>query len=266
MNLKQAINKGMKEQLFRQCRIQFDYDRGTGKIQKVVSSPALMNFNYITGMKEDEQKEWVRSMQDPIYAEKFKKTFVGVETVLTDTTFVADDNRRMIKIDGVLAPVSHFVWFLETGTVPESLAHLDGDQDNTVFSNLKPSEKGASVKIVKKKFPCRITVGDQLHYLGTFSSAEERDEARDRYCIEKGITKLKPGRPAGSTMKPEDRKPVKPYQAVVLYEGRQYNLGRFDTRDEVKAARDAFRQKRAMGAGGTSEPKQVTPEVHEWMR
>lgn len=262
MNLKQALDSGMKQRLFKQCRIHFNYNRDTGKIQKVVSSPALANFEYVTGLKGDEQKQWVQSMQDPKFAENFKNTFVGVETVLADSTFL-QGKYHMIRIDGVLAPVSHFVWFLETGEAPGRLTHIDSDHENTVFSNLKPFDKGAGVKIVVKKYPCRITVGDKIHYIGTFPSKEARDRARDRYCTENGIPKLKQGRPTGSTKRDEDRKPVKPYQAVVLYGGRQYNLGRFDTREQVKQAREAFRKAREVGmvAAAPDKPAVVAVEL-----
>jgi len=268
VNLKEALAAGMKQELFNIARVQLQYDRELGQIKKVVSSAALARYNHILSLEKDEveKKKFIEKMRDRAEVERFNDIFRDMETVVEDATYLTQGKYPTLRIGKVVAPVSHIVWFLETGEAPEKLVHIDGDHSNTRFSNLKPYVKGSSVTM--KKYPCRITVGDEVHYIGTFDSAEERDQAKARYCLEKGVPIPKPGRPAGSTTRqPAQGSLMKPYQAVVLMNGRQYHLGRYDTRDEVRKAREAFRERHGKGKGGATfeKPAAVAQEAPAWM-
>lgn len=62
---------------------------------------------------------------------------------------------------------------------------------------------------------------------------------------------------------------LKPYQAIVVINNRQHHLGRFSTREEVKAAREAFREKVRAASGNLEKAAPVTPvvpELPDWMR
>jgi hypothetical protein len=258
MNLKEALAAGMKQDLFNIARVQFQYDRELGQIKKVVSSAALARYNYVLSLEKDEaeKKKFIEKMRDRAEVERFNDIFRDMETVVEDTTYLMQGKYPTIRIGKVVAPVSHIVWFLETGEAPEKLVHIDGDHSNTSFSNLTKRAKGVSATVTEKKYPCRVTVGDQVHYIGTFNSVEERNQARDRFCLEKGVPIPKPGRPVGSTSRqPAQGSLLKPYQAVVMMGGRQYHLGRYDTREEVRKAREAFRERHSKGKGGATFEK-----------
>jgi hypothetical protein len=65
---------------------------------------------------------------------------------------------------------------------------------------------------------------------------------------------------------------LKPFQAIVVVNGRQYHLGRYGTREEVKAAREAFREKLRVASGKlekvapVASVTPVVPDLPDWMR
>ena len=270
MNLKEALAKQGKQVLTDRINKLFHYDQESGKLLKIILNHKAHWDNYVSGLviatskgdpdEREAAQEFLKYFKSDLELQQQKidqlKALYPPE--FKDTTVLMKGRYRTITFDEVLANVSHVVWFLETGEVPDRIKVLDGDYSNTRFSNLSASSGDSP----PKQFQALITVNGRQKSLGMFATREEVVKARDEYRDKHGIVKRKPGRPAS-----ENVSTMKPYQAVVLHEGRQYHLGRFDTPEEVRKAREAFRERHSKGKGAATfeKPAAVAQEIPAWM-
>tara|TARA_R110002074_G_scaffold200551_1_gene368455 strand:- start:142 stop:696 length:555 start_codon:yes stop_codon:yes gene_type:complete len=96
------------------------------------------------------------------------------------------------------------VWFLNYGSVPKMLDHIDGDKLNNRVENLRPATTGLNsrnrlaygickfkgVSMDKDKyFQCRANKGGKLIYIGVFKTSEGAARAYDKY-VEEELTPL----------------------------------------------------------------------------
>ncbi len=281
MNLKEALTKQGSQALTDRINKVFHYDRESGKVLKIVLNHKVHWDSYVSGLvsatskgdpdEREAAQEFLNYFKSNVELQQQKidqlKALYPPE--FKDTTILTKGRYPTITFDNVLANVSHVVWFLETGDVPDRIKVIDGDHSNTRFSNLSVSTNESA----SKPFQALVMVNGRQKNLGMFATREEVAKARDEYREKHGIPKRKPGRPAS-----EHVNTMKPYQAVVLHEGRQHHLGRFDTPEEVRKAREAFRERHGKGKGGATfekpaaaaplTPQQPTTsqELPEWMR
>lgn len=270
VNLKEAFAKQGKQALTDRINKLFHYDRDSGKLLKIISNHNRHWESYISGLVSavskgdpDERKtaedflNYFKSNVE-LQQQKIDQLKSSYPPELKDTTVVKSGRYHTVTFDHVIANVTHIVWFLETGEIPDRIRMLDGDHSNTRFSNLSTSADESAPKL----FQALVLVNGRQKNLGMFATREEVTKARDDYRDMHGLPKRKPGRPLI-----EKVNTMKPYQAVVLYGGRQYNLGRFDTREQVKQAREAFRKAREVGmvAAAPDKPAVVAVELPAWM-
>lgn len=270
MNLKEALAKQGKQALTDRINKLFHYNRESGKLLKIIQNHKVHWDNYVSGLvsatskgdpdEREAAQEFLNYFKSNIdlQQQKIDQLKAVYPPEFRDTTVTVKGRYPTITFDNVLANVSHVVWFLETGGVPDRIKVIDGDHSNTRFSNLSVSTNESA----SKPFQAIVMVNGRQKNLGMFATREEVAKARDEYREKHGIPKRKPGRPVS-----EHVNTMKPYQAVVLHEGRQHHLGRFDTPDEVRKAREAFRERHSKGKGGATfeKPAAVAQEVPAWM-
>lgn len=116
------------------------------------------------------------------------------------------------------------------------LAIKQGLAPNTgEFDHLKGSEL--------KGFPATLVYEGKQYYLGRFATKTDVEIMRQRFRDMKSKKIADTGE--FDHIHGTD---LKPYQCVVLYQGKQYNLGRFATKDEVAVARRDFKLMKESGA------------------
>jgi hypothetical protein len=90
------------------------------------------------------------------------------------------------------------VWFLNYGSVPKMLDHIDGDKLNNKVENLRPATNGLNsrnrlsygsckfkgVYIVGDKYRCQGSKGGKLTHVGYFKTPEEAARAYDKFTEE----------------------------------------------------------------------------------
>ena len=95
------------------------------------------------------------------------------------------------------------VWFLNYGSVPKMLDHIDGDRVNNRVENLRPTTNGLNqrnrlsygickfkgVTIDYGKYRCRANKGGKLIHVGIFKTPEEAARAYDKF-VEEELTPL----------------------------------------------------------------------------
>ncbi len=89
--------------------------------------------------------------------------------------------------------VHRLIWFLENGTWPDEIDHIDGNRSNNQISNLRAATKrqnqqnqqchrdgkllGATKTKQANRWFSRIKVGDKVKYLGCFKTETEAHNA-----------------------------------------------------------------------------------------
>ena len=95
------------------------------------------------------------------------------------------------------------VWFLNYGSVPKILDHIDGDRLNNRVENLRPATNGLNqrnrlgygickfkgVTAEQGKYRCRANKGGKQHHLGLFETLEGAARAYDKF-VEKELSPL----------------------------------------------------------------------------
>jgi len=95
------------------------------------------------------------------------------------------------------------VWFLNYGSVPKMLDHIDGDRLNNRVENLRPAISGLNsrnrlgygsckfkgVNIENGKYRCRANKGGEQLHLGYFETPEEAARKYDKF-VEEELTPL----------------------------------------------------------------------------
>jgi hypothetical protein len=90
------------------------------------------------------------------------------------------------------------VWFLNYGSVPEMLDHIDGDRVNNRVENLRPATnslnqrntlssgscKFKGVYIVRYNYRCQVSKGGKVIHVGMFKTPEEAARAYDKFVKE----------------------------------------------------------------------------------
>jgi hypothetical protein len=90
------------------------------------------------------------------------------------------------------------VWFLNYGSVPKMLDHIDGDKLNNRVENLRPAINGLNsrnrlgygsckfkgVTIEQGRYRCRANKGGKQQYVGFFETPEEAGRAYDKFVEE----------------------------------------------------------------------------------
>lgn len=241
------------------------YDPEIGRIIKSYKSPEFLMQQHIEktiamiGKHSPQEgtvspEEELEFLKDPVYREKrlkvLKMKVLNTTGDEKDVSAHPHGSHLYTKVEHLYCPTSHVVWLLETGVVPKKLSMKDWDYTNTRFSNLLSHDRQPSVKMLQ----CVVTHDNRQYSLGSFATPEEVTAKREEFefLVSIGLHDMLLTNPIGRERKVKSGgfgagSLLKPYQCVVVYGGRQYHLGRFNTREEVRKAREDFRTKKSIG-------------------
>jgi len=158
----------------------------------------------------EEEKQWLKDnlrydsetgnllWTTPTSRGRRKRALVGATTGSGYMGFLGCIDRKQVFYSN-----HRVVWFLNYGSVPEMLDHIDGDRLNNKVENLRPTTnslnqrnrlsygvcKFKGVSIEHGKYRCRVSKGGKLIHVGVFDTAEEAAREYDKF-VEEELTPL----------------------------------------------------------------------------